>query len=289
MSYAILSPVKPDINLAIPPLSTTDIPIALRKTFTQAQFDGALKDFERRARDDYYSEWFWFTRSQQAWVNTWSPVSSPAGHVEYPSPFQTFMQWIENWLGQIITSSKVFQAWPGRWQAALLSTFGMVALPPFEFVGFNQEDKTEIVKCALPNALHFRRGIQNMRVRDLELQIPIPSRTITHPVSGQITEEPDFTVVRKAWWDIIKLCYEDEDCPMRLTLEMRIMGDSNLIMAPQRGNKWGTASIEVLSILDALEDGEWEPFLQKVVDTWMGYRDNEGVLLDVRPHWAKEW
>jgi len=29
--------------------------------------------------------------------------------------------------------------------------------------------------------------------------------------------------------------------------------------------------------------------LQRVVDLWLGYRDGDGVLLNVRPHWAKEW
>jgi hypothetical protein len=286
MSYAILSPGKPDIGLAIPPLSRNDIPIALRKTYTDAQYASALSDFETRAKNDYYSEWFWFTRSQQAWVNTWNPVTSPAGVVEYPSNFGVFMQWVEGWLGQVITSTAVFKAFPGRWQSAILSEFGMINLPPFEFTSFSQNNntKTDLIKCALPNALHFRRGIQNFRVRDLEFQIPIPGKI--DPKTGE--EGPDFDVVRKAWWDVIKLVYEDDDSPMRLTLEMRIMGNSELIMAPQRGNKWGTVSIEVLSILDVPQK-EWVGFLQKVADLWLSYKDEKGVLLNVRPHWAKEW
>lgn len=81
---------------------------------------------------------------------------------------------------------------------------------------------------------------------------------------------------------------------MRLTLELRIMGDSNLIMAPQRGNRWGTASIEILSVPDAVRDEEWLPFCQEVVDLWAGYKGRMSVGgeeedLNVRPHWAKEW
>jgi len=71
-------------------------------------------------------------------------------------------------------------------------------------------------------------------------------------------------------------------------MELRIMGDSNLIMAPQRGNKHGTASIEVLSVSDVVSDDEWVPFLQRVTDLGMEYRDAEGAELN-RPHWAKEW
>ncbi|TGO13900.1 hypothetical protein BTUL_0061g00170 [Botrytis tulipae] len=284
MSYAVLRPTKPDIALAIPPLSPTDIPIALRKSWTPAQYADALRDFEEKANHDYYSEWFWFTRSQQAWVNTWNETLDPAGAVEYPSPFDTFVQWVQGWVGSVLTRSEVFGLLPGRWQACILSTFGMVALPPFEFNEFEQ-NKTVEYKTALPNGLHFRRGIQNMRVRDLEFQIPIPCLP---------NATPDYTIVRRAWWDIINLCYRDSETPMRLTLELRIMGDSNLIMAPQRGNRWGTASIEILSVPDAVRDEEWLPFCQEVVDLWAGYKGRMSVggeeeLLNVRPHWAKEW
>jgi hypothetical protein len=160
MRYAVMRPVKPDIGLAIPPLSRDDIPIALRKTFTQAQYDTALLDFEKRASNDYYAEWFWFTRSQQAWVNTWNPVDDKEGLQDYPSPILTWFQWVEGWLGAVITGNPIFQAMPGRWQAEILATFGMVNLPPFEFSDFQQE-KSEAIKTALPNALHFRRGVRS--------------------------------------------------------------------------------------------------------------------------------
>lgn len=130
-----------------------------------------------------------------------------------------------------------------------------------------------------------------MRVRDMEYQIPIPY------LPG--TKNPDFSIIQRAWWDIINLVYktsapnsyspENGSTPMRLTLELRIMGGSNMILAPQRGNEWGTASIEVLSIPDAVSDGEWQGFCQEVSNIWMGYEDGEGKLLNVRPHWAKEW
>lgn len=158
MSYAILKPSKPDIGLAIPPLKREDIPIALRKTYTDAQYAAALVDFKKRANEDYYSEWFWFTRDQQAWVNTWNSVSDPVGSVDYPGDFGTWLQWVEGWLGGVICASPIFGAFPGRWQAAILATLGMVALPPFEFLGFKQTTP-KAIKCQMPNALHFRRGV----------------------------------------------------------------------------------------------------------------------------------
>ena len=153
----------------------------------------------------------------------------------------------------------------------------MAALPPT--LG---ESKTPTYKTLLPDALHFRRGVQNMRVRDLELQIPLP------PKKDDPTK-PDFSVAQRAWWDVINLVYKDAETgndpssAMRLALEMRIMAGSDIIMAPQRGNDLGTASIEILTLPDAVTDDEWHEFAQKVVDMWTSYGGN------VRPHWAKEW
>lgn len=121
-----------------------------------------------------------------------------------------------------------------------------------------------------------------MRVRDLEMQLPLPARS-------DDPSKPDFSIIQRAWWDVIKLVYQDAEkkgdpsSPMRLTLEMRIMGGSNILMAPQNGNDLGTLSIEILTLPDAVTDNEWQAFAQKVVDLWMSYGGN------VRPHWAKEW
>ncbi|KAF7586503.1 hypothetical protein BBP40_008785 [Aspergillus hancockii] len=285
MTYAVMKPLKVDIGLAIPPISKEDIPIALRSSWFDTPnalrlLSDARVDFDHRARNAYYSEWFWFTYQRKAWVNTWDPTSDPAKVVDYPDPAQTFLQWIQGWLGGVVTMAAFFRSLPGHWQAQLLATLGMAALPPT-----TGEDHTPTIKTALPNALHFRRGIQNMRVRDIEFQIPIP------PLKED-EDKPDFSLVQRAWWDVIKLVYRDADdpgnpsSPMRLTLELRIMGGSDMIMAPQKGNL-GTACIEVLTIPDAVTDDEWQAFIQKVTDTWMSY----GVpsKLNVRPHWAKEW
>lgn len=283
MSYALLSPTKPPIGLAVPPLKDADVPLALQKTWRESQKIQAQKEFEDAVTNAYYAEYFWFTYQKTAWVNVWSTTKDKTGVVEYPSPFNTWLQWVEGWLGGVITSSPFFKALPGRWQAQLLATSGMVALPPFTFDTQGSQAHSETIKTSLPNALHFRRGIQNMRVRDMEFQIPIPYR-----LDGKT---PDLSIIQRAWWDVVKLVYhaEEADSPMRLTLEMRIMGGSNVIMAPQQGNEWGTCSIEVLSIPDAVDDGVWTNFCQQVADIWMGYKDERGNLLNVRPHWAKEW
>jgi len=65
---------------------------------------------------------------------------------------------VQGWLGSVITSNPIFNAFPGRWQAEILATFSMVNLPPFEFLDFGQK-KVEEIKCKIPDALHFRRGV----------------------------------------------------------------------------------------------------------------------------------
>jgi hypothetical protein len=77
---------------------------------------------------------------------------------------------------------------------------------------------------------------------------------------------------------------------MRLALEMRLTGGSNVILAPQRGNSLGTVSIEVLTPLNT-SPADWQEFLQQISDLWTSYRGDggKGEYLNSRPHWAKEW
>lgn len=282
MTYAVMQPLKEDVGLGVPPLDKSDIPVALRSDWYNApdaanQIAAATAEFERRASNDYYSEWFWFTYQRKVWTNTFNITTDPAGAKNYPDDANVFLQWVQGWLGGVITTVPFFNAIPGYWQTQLIASLGMAALPPT--LG---ESRTPTYKTLLPNALHFRRGVQNMRVRDLEMQLPLPPRP-------DDPSKPDFSVIQRAWWDVIKLVYQDAEkkgdpsSPMRLTLEMRIMGGSDMLMAPQKGNDLGTLSIEILTLPDAVTDDEWQGFAQKVVDLWMSYGGN------VRPHWAKEW
>jgi hypothetical protein len=172
-----------------------------------------------------------------------------------------------------IANTTVFQALPGRLQAKMLGDTAMLALP-----------KDREIVAPLLDALHFQRGIQNMVVLDIELEIPIPGR-------ADDPGKPDWTVCQRAWWDAISLVYRHDDvddAPMRIALEMRITRDSQITMAPQHGNRLGTCSIEVLTTPN-VSGREWRAFMQDVTDAWCSYRDAGGNLLNVRPHWAKQW
>jgi hypothetical protein len=187
----------------------------------------------------------------------------------FPTDLDIFIQEAEGYLAQLLNST-LFKVLPGEYQAKLLAGGAMRALP----------SDTTIV-APLIDALHFRHGIQNMRVLDMELEIPIPPR-------ADDPEKPDWTVCQKAWWAAITNFYNRADVPMRIALEMRIMGDSNVTMAAQHGNKFGTCSIEVLTTLNVAAN-DWLSFMQETAGAWSSYSDPAGNRLNVRPHWAKQW
>src|SRR6185503_1453387 len=106
----------------------------------------------------------------------------------FPTDLDIFIQEAEGYLAQLLNST-LFKVLPGEYQAKLLAAGAMRALP----------SDTTIV-APLIDALHFRHGIQNMRVLDMELEIPIPPR-------ADDPEKPDWTVCQKAWWAAITNFY----------------------------------------------------------------------------------
>ncbi|GKU05034.1 unnamed protein product [Fusarium langsethiae] len=280
MSTAVMYPVKLDVIDAIPPppeMKDSDIPGPLRKPRTVKQKQLSLQSFERRANEDYYAEWFWFPYSSQVWVNTWKTDKRTSDVVDYPNHAKTFIQV----LGTIIVSIgqnilqriKALQTMPYM-QTSFLSWLAMKNLD-------ERKGSQEPIRTLLPNALHFQRGVHNIRVRDMEVEIPLHAKRGTK-------DERDYTNVQRAWWDAIRACYDNIDtCPMRMPLEMRILGSSEITMAPQRGNRLGTCAIEILT-LEVVAD-IWKPYAQQVLNKWVSYNDSDGNKVAVRPHWAKEW
>lgn len=155
MTYAVLKPLKTPISLAIPPLQMSDVPLALYKNWTEKDIAAAQADFEKRATNDFYSEWFWYTYQSTAWVNSWNPTDDSEGAEEFPSPAGVFLQWVQCWLGGWFSQTFFFRNIPGRWQAQFLAIAGMAVLPPTLFDIGPVEYKTQ-----LPNGLHFFRGVR---------------------------------------------------------------------------------------------------------------------------------
>jgi hypothetical protein len=216
-------------------------------------------------------------------VNCWNVVEDGEGAVEYPSHVEVYLQWLQTVFVHMVQRFQGFldlqHLFP--WiQATILSKAGLYAMPHIE-------NRKDAIKTKLPNALHFRRANQNIRVRDLELEIPLqPKKGLLK--DANFDDDIDWTLVQKAWWDGILGAYKFRDtCPQRMPLEMRITGPSNIIMAPFRRHNLGTCSIEVIT-LENMRD-VWEPYCQYMVDKWMSLKDSQGKYLLTKPHWAKEF
>ena len=115
----------------------------------------------------------------------------------------------------------------------------------------------------------------------MEMQIPIPSLE---------DGSPDWSIVSRAWWDAVDLIERSEErgvfaCDM--ALELRVMGGSDVLMAPQFGNKHGTLSIEPVSTRIVHKE-VWEDFKDELAKVWMSYKEFDGSPLLSRVHWAKE-
>ncbi|CAE6418865.1 unnamed protein product [Rhizoctonia solani] len=277
MSKAVMNPVKIPLPLAIPPPVGYKIPDAIDMTgITPEKLEAARQDFIRRCKDDYYLEWFWFPLTDSVWINTWKKAEAVTTEdlKPYPSPVDALRQWTEGWLAQKVVSSKPFSWLPGLAQTLFLGNTALHMMP-------DVPDPGKAIQTLLSEALHFRRGTQNMRVWDSEWEIPIPE-------SAQAPGERDYETIQRAWWDAISATYSNDEYPMRLTLEMRLTGGSEVLLAPQRGNKFGTVSIEVLTIPTTPKDA-WARFMQQMADAWTSYTDSKGNLLNARPHWAKQW
>ncbi|HJV70260.1 hypothetical protein [Ideonella sp.] len=274
MTYAALEPRRQRLALAVPPPEGFAVPAQVDMSgVTPQDLAQARADFVSRCENDYYAEWFWFTFQPDCWINTWRNDGQRQDAVDYPSPLDTDAQELQEYLAGLLIDTRLFNALPEAVQAMALGSSAMAFLP------------TKGATTPLIDGLHFRRGIQNMRVLDMEFEIPIPERA---DAPGQ----PDWALCQRAWWDAIATVYavfESQGIvPMRLTMEMRVMGGSGITMAPQRGNDLGTCSIEVLTTLNT-DPGDWAKLMQQITDAWARYTDAQGRPLNIRPHWAKQW
>ena len=320
MTCALMEPRKFPVIEAIPPppdMPESAIPGPLRpkQPLTPERRAQIQRDFETRALTTDYAEWFWFPYSSEAWVNSWRKTSDLSGAVSYPSDAKTILQVFGTIMVNIAQQATALLKATEFLPEVQTKVLTWLAMKNLDDIG----EHGEKIKTWVPDALHFQRGVQNVRVRDLEVEFALQPKasttTITSSIgtgtgiangvlpdghaNGHLNDGPttplkvkgkeiDFTTVQRAWWDAIITCYQSiETCPQRMPLEMRIMSSSQVTLAPQRGHELGTCSIEILT-LHAVAD-IWHPYAQKVLDKWSGYKDAQGQLIPVRPHWAKEW
>ena len=139
MSTAVMLPVKLEVIDAIPPppgMEDSDIPLSLRpkKPRTQKEKQKAQENFELRANNHYYAEWFWFPYSSLVWVNTWENDTSIENTVEYPSKtktvFQVFGTIVMNIAQNILAMINALQTQPFMQTTFLSKSFKVISCFP---------------------------------------------------------------------------------------------------------------------------------------------------------------
>lgn len=108
------------------------------------------------------------------------------GVVDYPNEAQTFFMFISQFTLNVLQYSKVLNelvsvAGVDTGVVTLFSRLAMLALPAWD----------KLVKTYLTDGLHFQRGIQNLRVLDVEVEM------LLQPKSDN-PAKPDFDLVRRA-------------------------------------------------------------------------------------------
>ena len=210
----------------------------------------AFKKMVDLCTSNYYVEFFWFPNrgtDDGYWENCWTNDGSAEEAIDINDSLEDDYQTATTFMFEVIM--KILQP--------------MTLLTKEEYY----DDKTTLREClrylftkvvsmagvgALPapdvhsttslvEALHFRRGFHYIAVREMEMEIPIPS--LSSRVSLNIFEylmsfssdgEADWSIVSKAWWDAVDLIEKSEErgvfaCDM--TLELRVMGGSEVSLS----------------------------------------------------------
>ena len=155
----------------------------------------AGKKFIKHAESDYYAEWFWFPLQREAWVNTWNTGKKEEA-INSPSEFETFLQWLEEWFGQLLNEWPVWQLLEGDLQAKLTGFLTLLLFPnikenepPGNFP--SSSSTLTQVTTQLINGLEFGRGIQNLQPWDMEWSIALPPRPDNET-------KPDWSIAHKS-------------------------------------------------------------------------------------------
>merc|ERR1719167_1982031 len=252
--------------------------------------DPAFKKMVSLCRDSAYTEFFWFPNrgtEEGYWENCWTDDGLEEDAVDINESVADEYQVASTYLFEIIMKilhplTLITREEHYDNKTSLEECIRYLFTKAVSMAGVNAlPEPDEHITASLVEALHFRRGFHYIAVQEMEMQIPIPSLE---------DGSPDWSIVSRAWWDAVDLIERSEArgvfaCDM--ALELRVMGGSDVLMAPQFGNKHGTLSIEPVSTRIVHKE-VWEDFKDELAKVWMSYKEFDGSPLLSRVHWAKE-
>ena len=242
--------------------------------------------------NNYFNEFFWFPGNGTEtgfWVNIFDNNGKKEDVMtnlisETKQDFQTRNSYIFSLCVNVLQA--INEIFPNLHENSVFSLLENINARVSSFAATNALPKLDTPKTIhLTEALHFHRGVHYAPPQNcMEIQIPIPCLP---------DNTRDWSIASRAWWDIINIYHQEQDQnkdstqSLMFVLEMRAIGDSDCFMAPNKGNKNGTITIEILST-KLIKNEIWEDFMTKVSSKILTYTDHDNKTLNTRFHWAKQ-
>ena len=250
MTYAVFDPKTPNMRDVIP------------------QHGSDYSSFKELIENNYFNEIFWFPGNGTEsgfWMNFFNNNGMKEDVkenliTETTKDFQTRINFTFSLSVNVLQA--INEILPDTNENPVLTLLEKITSKVSSFAAIQALPTLDKPKTIhLTEALHFQRGVHYAPPQNcMEIQIPIPKLP---------DNTRDWSIASKAWWDIINI-YENEQeknpdstQSLMFVLEMRIIGDSDCFMAPNRGNQNGTVTIEMLST-KLIKDELWEDFMSKV-------------------------
>jgi len=244
--------------------------------------------FQADVNESFYNEFFWWPMSEKTFANCWKRSYDFENVKRYPDPFQVTLQEFEEVFLQTANQfignySKCFGIYE-KFVAHIISLLG----------SYSMTAPKEAINCPSYDALHFQRGIQNMRVYDMEWVFPLEELLDENGdkvlnSAGQTV--PDCSLCRDLWFETVKLYSNWKSVkdgkvhysPQLLPLEMRIIRGSEVCLSAAHGSPFAVY-IEVLTPTQT-DDKMFFEYCQDLTNAWGSIAGTENM----RPHWGKLW
>ena len=241
--------------------------------------------------DNWYNEYFWLPFQKDVYVNSFPMEKDAKDSTLYP-PSKTVRR-----LQELLTSVNelINVGWP-KDEDSPLAKLRTKALATATNFALETLDKS--VKMPAYNAIHFKYGIQNTRVLDMEFSIPMPrlkDKNGNDVLDKEGRTVPNCNIARHLWRqtrDTLERWHKRKLYPMNLPLEMRIIRGNNFNLCTGNGVDF-VCTIEVLTTHGKKSSNDlFADFMQDLLNDWIKvYKSLDrhyGVKM-CRPHFGKMW
>lgn len=153
----------------------------------------------------------------------------------------------------------------------------MLSFVAFYLIRYFQYKESKVLSQKLTDAIHFRRNIHMVPVRDMEFAFDMKK------TDGETKYERVSNIIKVAI-DKVDVYQKKKKFPLNTAVEMRFMGYSKSFLNPASiGNPEynGSGSVFFIEVLSLTDTPDFEDFCIEVAKEWMKF---DGV-----PHLAKEW